>query len=118
MTPSTADYHRDDLPRRRVVLAVVCDVPAVTTRDAAAIARVTVVRALAGAPNRLRRGPLAGRVVLRHLRDDRLEDPRDVLVQRVDDLAVAVASGVVALVPLGDPEPLDLPTDDLPEERT
>lgn len=114
MTPPTADYHRDDLPRRRVVVCVVCDVPAATRSDAAGIAVTTVRRALDVAPNRVRRGPLAHgpRPVLRHLVRDRVEDPRDVAIGWVEDLALAVLNRLVALVPLGDPEPLDPPTEE------
>lgn len=104
----------NDVPLRRVVLAVVCDVPAVTRADAASIARVTLGRALDVAPNRLRRGPAAHRpgTTLRHLVHDRLDDPRDVYVVSVDDLAIAVANGRVALVPLGEPEPLPIEEDE------
>lgn len=111
MTPPPTDsYHRDDLPRRRVALVVICDVPAVTTSDAAALARLTVLRALETASNRLRRGPAARRLgpTLRHLVGDRVEDPRDVHVTAVEDLRFALRADrpLVALVPLGDPDPL------------
>lgn len=100
--------YADDVPLRRVVLAVVCDVPAVTSQDAASIARVTVQRALEAASNRVRRGPAASRETptLRHLVRDQLDDPRDVHVAFVQDLRLALRHGLVALVPLGEPTPL------------
>lgn len=175
--------YRDDVPLRRVAVVVVCDVPAVTSQDAARITELTVLRALAVAPNRLRRATgvtvavralahavdelrgdrstrvvadlvgttshttvadlvrgtrvpswpmtrdvvraLGGdeavflplwhaatvardaRVTLRHLVDDRLDDPRDVRVVAVEDLRFALRADrpLVALVPLGEPEP-------------
>lgn len=106
--------YRDDVPLRRVAVVVVCDVPAVTSQDAARIAQLTLLRALLVAPNRLRRGSSAhgSHPTLRHLVNDRLDDPRDVRVVAVEDLRFALRAGrpLVALVPLGDPEPL--PTDD------
>lgn len=101
--------YRDDVPLRRVAVVVVCDVPAVTSHDAARITELTVLRALAVAPNRLRRGPAArGELpTLRHLVHDRLDDPRDVRVVAVEDLRFALRADrpLVALVPLGEPPP-------------
>lgn len=98
---------------RRVAVVVVCDVPAVTTRDAGNLASLVVERALRAAPNRVNerdgRDP-----VLRHLVRDDVDDPRDVTVRNVVELTDALRHGALALVTLGDPEPL--PTDDATEE--
>lgn len=101
--------YRDDVPLRRVAVVVVCDVPAVTSQDAARIAQLTLLRALLVAPNRLRRGSSAhgSHPTLRHLVNDRLDDPRDVRVVAVEDLRFALRADrpLVALVPLGEPTP-------------
>ena len=109
-----------DVPLRRVAVVVVCDVPAVTSQDGARIAEVTIRRALDAASNRVRRGPNAARPTptLRHLVNDRLDDPRDVHVVAVEDLRFALRAdrALVALVPLGEPEPTTI--DDHETEET
>lgn len=112
--------YRDDVPLRRVAVVVICDVPAVTSQDGARIAEVTIKRALDVAPNRVRRGPLVARTsghpVLRHLVNDQYDDPRDVHVVAVEDLRFALRRDrpLVALVPLGEPEPTPVEEDEEP----
>lgn len=103
-----------DVPLRRVAVVVICDVPAVTSRDGAALAETTVRRALDVAPNRVRRGPAGVRrtPTLRHLVNDQLDDPRDVHVVSVVDLRAAVRNDLVTLLPLGEPTPLPTTTEE------
>lgn len=99
---TTADLYRP----RRVAVVVICDVPAVDRRDASSLAEWIVGRALAAAPNRLHRERARWDVVLRHLVDDRVDDPRDLTVRAVAELSRALGDArLVTAVPLGEPEP-------------
>lgn len=99
---------------RRVAVVVVCDVPAVTTRDAGNLAVLVVERALRAAPNVVG-DPRDVDPTLRHLVRDAVDDPRDVTVRNVVELTDALRHGALALVTLGDPEPP--PTEDPEDDR-
>lgn len=98
---------------RRVAVVVVCDVPAVTTRDAGNLAALLVEHALRASPDvvgdRRHRDP-----VLRH---ELRGVTHDVTVRNVVELTDALRHGALALVTLGDPEPLPTADTDDDDER-